>query len=91
MRDKAIDSGGVSSYPQGMEVQLTAELQSKLTRLAEQRGSDSAALVTEAIERMVNYDAWFISEVEKGLEAADRGEFTDHSAVRAMIDSRYPA
>lgn len=74
-----------------MEVQLTPDLQSKLTRMAEQQGRDSAALITEAVERLVSYDAWFISEVDKGLAAADRGEFTDHQAVRAMIDSRYPA
>ena len=74
-----------------MEVQFTPDLQSKLTRMAEQQGRDSAALITEAVERLVNYDTWFTSEVEKGLAAADRGELTDHQAVRAMIDSRYPA
>ena len=74
-----------------MDVQFTPDLQSKLTRMAEQQGRDSAALITEAVERLVNYDAWFTSEVEKGLAAADRGEFTDHQAVRAMIDRRYPA
>jgi len=74
-----------------MEVQLTPDLQAKLTSMAEQQGRDHAALITEAVERLVNYDAWFTSEVEKGLAAADRGELTDHEAVRTMIDSRYPA
>jgi predicted transcriptional regulator len=74
-----------------MQVELTPDLESKLTRLAEQQGRDSAELVTEAVERLVAYDAWFLAEVEKGLEAADGGELTDHKAVRAMIDSRYPA
>ncbi len=74
-----------------MEVQLSPDLQSKLTRLAEQQGRDSASLVTEAVERLVNYDGWFISEVEKGLAAADRGDLIDHESIRTMIDSRYPA
>ncbi len=74
-----------------MEVELTPDLQAKLTRMSEQQGRNSAALITEAIERLVNYDAWFTSEVDKGLEAADRGELTDHAAVREMIESRYPA
>ena len=73
-----------------MEVQFPPELELKLTRLAQQQGRDSAALVTEAVERLVDYDAWFLCEVEKGVEAADRGELTDHQAVRVMIDSRYP-
>ncbi len=74
-----------------MEVQLTPDLQAKLSRMSEQQGRNSAALITEAVERLVNYDAWFTSEVEKGLEAADCGELTDHQSIRAMIDSRYPA
>jgi predicted transcriptional regulator len=56
-----------------MEVRLNPELQAKLTRLATQQGRDSEALVVEAVERMVNYDEWFLQEVEKGLAAADRG------------------
>jgi predicted transcriptional regulator len=39
---------------------------------------------------MVNYDEWFLREVDKGLAAADRGELVDHSEVRKMIDQRYP-
>lgn len=74
-----------------MEVQLSPDLQSKLMRLAEQQGRDSAALVAEAVERMVVFDEWFVSEVDKGIAAADRGEFIEHQAVRALIDSRYPA
>ena len=73
-----------------MEVELTPDVQSKLLRLAEQQGRRSADLVAEAVERMVDYDEWFISEVEKGLAAADRGERIDHETVRTMIDTRYP-
>ncbi len=35
------------------------------------------------------YDTWFVSEVEKGLAAADRGELIDHETVRAIIDNHY--
>lgn len=73
-----------------MEVRLKPELQEKLTRLAAQQGRDSESLVAEAVERMVNYDEWFLREVEKGLAAADRGELIDHEDVRKLIDGRYP-
>jgi predicted transcriptional regulator len=73
-----------------MEVRLNADVQAKLTRLAAEQGRDSEALVVEAVERMVNYEEWFISEVEKGLAAAERDEFIDHEDVRKLIDSRYP-
>ena len=74
----------------GMDVPLNPDLQAKLRRLAEQQGRASAALIVEAVERMVNYDEWFLREVDKGLAAADRGELVDHSEVRKMIDQRYP-
>jgi predicted transcriptional regulator len=73
-----------------MEVPLNPDLQAKLSRLAAQQGRASEALIVEAVERMVNYDGWFLSEVDKGLAAADRGELVDHADVRKMIDQRYP-
>ena len=73
-----------------MEVNLTPDLQAKLSRLAAERGRDTQALVQEAIERFVDYDEWFLREVEKGLAAADRGEFIEHEDISKLIDSRYP-
>ena len=73
-----------------MDVPLNAALQAKLSRLAAEQGRDSAALVVEAVERMVNYDEWFLREVDKGLAAADGGALVDHADVRRMIDERYP-
>jgi predicted transcriptional regulator len=73
-----------------MEVRLNPELQAKLTRLATQQGRDSESLVVEAVERMVSYDEWFLREVEKGIAAADRGEFVGHDDVKKQIDRRYP-
>ncbi|MFI5097077.1 MAG: CopG family ribbon-helix-helix protein [Candidatus Acidiferrales bacterium] len=72
-----------------MEVRLKAELQEKLTRLANQQGRDSESLVIEAVERLVNHDEWFLHEVEKGLAAAERGEFIGHEDIKKLIDVRY--
>jgi predicted transcriptional regulator len=73
-----------------MEVYLAPDLQAKLTRLATEQGRDSQALVQEAVERLVDYDNWFLREVERGLSAADRGEFIEHEDIGTMINSRYP-
>ncbi len=73
-----------------MEVPLNPDLQAKLTRIATQQGRAKEALVVEAVERMVSYDEWFRREVEKGIAAADAGEFRDHEEVRKLIDQRYP-
>jgi len=73
-----------------VEVNLNPDLQAKLSRMAAEQGRATESLVQEAVERMVDYDEWFLREVEKGLAAADRGEFVDHADVRKLIDSRFP-
>ncbi len=73
-----------------MDVPLDPDLQAKLSRLAAEQGRASESLVVEAVERMVNYEEWFLREVNQGLAAAERGEFVDHADVRKMIDERYP-
>jgi predicted transcriptional regulator len=74
-----------------MEVRFNPDLQAKLSRMATQQGRDAETLVLEAVERLVDYDGWFLQEVDTGLAAADRGEFIEHDAVRNLIDTRYPS
>ena len=74
-----------------MDVQFTPDQQAKLSRLATEQGRPEEALVQEAVERLLGYDDWFSREVDKGLAAADKGEFVEHDAVRSMIETRYPA
>ena len=69
-----------------MEVRLNPDLQAKLARLAAQRGSDAEMLAREAIERFVEYDEWFIREVGKGLDSAERGEFLTHEEVGTRLE-----
>jgi predicted transcriptional regulator len=74
-----------------MLVHFPPELEGKLNQIAAEQGKNSESLVREAVERLIGYDDWFVSEVEKGLAAADRGDLIEHSDVRALIDSRYPS
>lgn len=69
-----------------MEVNLSPEVETKLTRLASQRGTEVQALARAAIESFVDYDDWFIREVEKGLAQIDRGEVLTHEAVGARLE-----
>jgi predicted transcriptional regulator len=73
-----------------MEVHFTPDLQGKVARIAAEQGRDAESVVREAVERFVNYDDWFVREVDKGLAAAERGEFIEHDDVRRLIDQRYP-
>lgn len=65
---------------------LNPDMQAKLARLAAEQGRNTEALVQEAIARFVDYDEWFIREVEKGLASADRGEFLTHEDVGARLE-----
>ena len=69
-----------------MEVHLDPDVQSKLSRIAADRGSDAELLAREAIERFVDYDEWFIREVEKGLASADHGELLTHEKVGSRLE-----
>jgi predicted transcriptional regulator len=74
-----------------MDVPLPPELEQKLDRLAVEQGRASEALVVEAVERLVNYDDWFLREVQRGLDAAERGEFTEHKQISKLIQQRFPS
>jgi len=72
-----------------MELTLPAELQAKLTtRMAHERGTDPQALAREAIERLVDYDDWFLREVDKGLAEVERGQTLSHEKVGARVEKR---
>ena len=69
-----------------MEVNLTPELQAKLDEVAAQQGPDAQSLVQEAVQRLVDYDQWFVREVEKGLAQIERGEVLEHEEVGARLE-----
>ena len=69
-----------------MEVTLSEELQAKLARVAQERGTDPQELPREAIERLVDYDDWFVREVEKGLAQIAAGQTLTHDEVGARLN-----
>ncbi len=69
-----------------MDISLGPDVQSKLERLAAERGLNAESLAREAIERFVNYDEWFMGEVEKGLDQIARGEVLSHEQVGSRLE-----
>ena len=55
-----------------MEVHFNPDLQTKLARMAAQRGRAAETLVEEAVERLVDYEEWFLQEVDKGIAEIGR-------------------
>jgi predicted transcriptional regulator len=71
-----------------MEVNLSPGLASKLARAADRRGISAELLARKAIERAVDYDDWFIREVEKGLAQIDAGQVLTHDAFGARLEQK---
>ncbi len=74
-----------------MELHLTPEKEALLQQLASRTGRPAADLLEEAVDRFLDYDAWFIREVEKGQVQARSGELIDHDVVVARIEQRIQA
>jgi predicted transcriptional regulator len=79
------------SYSLTMEICLPGELEDKLSRLASMQGRESAALVVEAVERLVDYDAWFVAEVDKGLAQIEAGQTLSHEEVGRRLQNHLAA
>jgi predicted transcriptional regulator len=73
-----------------MELRISPEIEAKLARLAAERGQNTEAVVQEAILKLLDYDEWFVREVDKGLAAAERGEVVEHEEIGKLINRRYP-
>ena len=71
-----------------MLLNVPPDLETKLARAADRRGMAAEALVLEAIERAVEYDEWFLREVEKGLAQIERGDVLTHDEVGERLKRR---
>jgi predicted transcriptional regulator len=69
-----------------MEVNLKPEKESQLQQLAARTGKNTAQVVEEAVDRLLEYDARFIAAVEVGRESARRGDLLEHEDVAERIE-----
>lgn len=68
-----------------MEVHLSPEKEARLHEVAIRSGKTAAALVQEAVDRMLEYQAKFLEAVEEGRADARRGALLDHDEVVERI------
>jgi predicted transcriptional regulator len=72
-----------------MEVPLKPEKEAQLHQLARRTGRDTAQVVEEAVDRLLEYDARFIAAVETGRESARRGDLVEHDEVVERIERMF--
>ena len=69
-----------------MEVHFTPEQEAQLSQIANHSGTDTEQLVKDAALRLLQDDLLFREGVERGIAAAERGEFVEHAEVWANVD-----
>ena len=69
-------------------VELTDTQAAVLDFEAAREAKPIEAVVTDLIQRQVDYDAWFRAKVQKGIDAIARGEVLSHDEVIARAGRR---
>lgn len=77
-------------------VRLDGRMLKRVDEIARAMSRPRAWVISQAIERYLDYEEWFVAQVEHGLKEAERGQTVDHRAVlnkwtgkrAAQVDSR---
>jgi predicted transcriptional regulator len=72
-----------------MEVQFTPEQEAQLTRMATKSGTDAPQFVKTAALRLLDEESSFLAAVEKGIAAAERGEFIEEAEMDTRIERMF--
>ncbi len=72
-----------------MEVQFTPEQQAQLAQIAAKAGTVPERLVTSLVGRYLDEEARFLAAVEKGIAAAERGEFIEEEEMDARLETMF--
>ena len=69
-----------------MEVHFTPEQEARLTKMANQSGTNPEGLVKDVLVRYLDEESRFLAAVEKGIAAAERGEFIEEEEMDARVE-----
>ena len=70
-----------------MEVHLTPEQETRLAQIASEAGTNLERLAQDVLGRYLDDEARFLAAVEKGLAAAERGDFIEEEEMDARLAS----
>lgn len=72
-----------------MEVHLTLEQEVQLALMATKAGTKPERFVKDVLVRYLDDEARFLAAVERGIEAAERGEFIEEDEMDARIEHMF--
>jgi predicted transcriptional regulator len=74
-----------------MEVHFTPEQHAKLAQIATHAGIDPEHVVTNVVAQYLDAESRFLAAVEKGIAAAERGEFIEEEEMDARVEAMFKA
>jgi predicted transcriptional regulator len=72
-----------------MDVHSTPEQEAQLAQIATKTGTDPERLVMDVPVRYLDGEARFLAAIEKGIAAAERGEFIEEAEMDARIERMF--
>ena len=72
-----------------MEVHFTPEQEAQLSQMADKAGTNPERLVKDILMRYLDDEAQFLTAVEKGIAAAERGEFIEEEEMDVRIERKF--
>jgi predicted transcriptional regulator len=72
-----------------MEVHFSPEQQAKLTQIATKAGTAPERLVANVVARYLEEEARFLAAVEKGIAAAERGDFIEEEEMDVRLKAMF--
>jgi predicted transcriptional regulator len=73
----------------GMEVHFSPDVETRLQQVALASGKDAEQLVKDTVARYLDEEGRFLAAVEKGIAAADRGEFIEEEEMDARLEAMF--
>ncbi|MBP6881339.1 MAG: CopG family ribbon-helix-helix protein [Candidatus Pacebacteria bacterium] len=70
-----------------ISVRTNKNLGDRLSRLAKITNRSRSMLIGEALEQYVAHQDWLVTEIERGITAAEKGELVSDDAVATWIKS----
>lgn len=77
------------AYHKPMEVQLTPQQEAQLAEIAIRAGTNPERLAKDVLVRYLDDEVRFLAAVEKGIAAAERGEFIEEEEMDARIERMF--
>ena len=68
-------------------IRLEDDVLERLDRLAGSLSRPRSWMISQAIQRYLDYEEWFAESVQEGIQAADEGRTAEHTDVRRWVES----